>query len=74
MKLRTENVNIEHLSRLIVMQKLGEVDVYHDGETFRVVISYSNGDELVLEGEDLEEILEQLATEMSDKYGKVQRG
>ena len=72
--MRTENVNIEHLSRLIVMQKLGEVDVYHDGETFRVVISYSNGDELVLEGEDLEEILEQLATEMSDKYGKIQRG
>jgi len=72
--LRTENVNIEHLSRLIVMQKLGEVDVYHDGESFRVVISYSNGDELVLEGEDLEEILEQLATEMSDKYGKIQRG
>ncbi len=72
--MRTENVNIEHLSRLIVMQKLGEVDVYHDGESFRVVISYSNGDELVLEGEDLEEILEQLATEMSDKYGKIQRG
>ena len=72
--MQTENVNIEHLSRLIVMQKLGEVDVYHDGETFRVVISYSNGDELVLEGEDLEEILEQLATEMSDKYGKIQRG
>ncbi|MCL4447079.1 MAG: hypothetical protein M1556_00960 [Candidatus Thermoplasmatota archaeon] len=57
-----------------MMQKLGEVNVYHDGETFRVVISYSSGDELVLEGEDLEEILEQLATEMSDKYGKVQRG
>ncbi|MGC8562365.1 MAG: hypothetical protein ACP5UZ_02975 [Thermoplasmata archaeon] len=57
-----------------MMQKLGEVDVYHDGETFRVVISYSNGDELVLEGDDLEEILEQLATEMSDKYGKIQRG
>lgn len=56
------------------MQKLGEVDVYHDGEAFRVVISYSNGDELVLEGEDLEEILEQLATEMSDKYGKIRRG
>ena len=72
--MRTENVNIEHLSRLIVMQKLGEVDVYHDGESFRVVISYSNGDELVLEGEDLEEILEQLATELSDKYGKIQRG
>ncbi len=72
--MRTENVNIEHLSRLIVMQKLGEVDVYHDGESFRVVISYSNGDELVLEGENLEEILEQLATELSDKYGKIQRG
>ncbi|MEM4090177.1 MAG: hypothetical protein QXQ46_05430 [Thermoplasmatales archaeon] len=59
---------------MIVMQKLGEVDVYHDGETFRVLISYPNGDELVLEGDDLEEILEQLATELSDKYGKIQRG
>jgi|GEM_PF-925618 TfoX/Sxy family transcriptional regulator of competence genes len=56
------------------MQKLGEVNIYHDGETFKVVISYANGDELILEGEDLEETLEQLATEMSDKYGKIQRG
>ncbi|MEM0138865.1 MAG: hypothetical protein QW100_03990 [Thermoplasmatales archaeon] len=56
---------------MIAMQKLGEVDVYHDGETFRVLISYPNGDELVLEGDDLEDILEQLATELSDKYSKI---
>lgn len=56
------------------MQKIGEINVYHDGETFRLVISYASGDEIVLEGDDLEEILEQMATEMSDKYGKIQRG
>lgn len=56
------------------MDKLGEVNIYHDGESFRVVITYANGDELILEGEDLEEILEQLATEMSDKYSRIQRG
>ncbi|MGC8546091.1 MAG: hypothetical protein ACP5MU_00310 [Thermoplasmata archaeon] len=53
------------------MQKLAEVDVYHDGESFKVVITNPNGDELILEGDELEEILEQLATEMSDRFGKI---
>jgi hypothetical protein len=56
---------------LINMQKLAEVDVYHDGESFKVVITNPNGDELILEGDELEEILEQLATEMSDRFGKI---
>ncbi len=50
------------------MDKIAEVEIYSDGDLYRIVIRSTSGEEFPLEGEDLEELLEQLSTEMEERF------
>ncbi len=49
--------------------KLAEVEISKDGETYYVTITLASGEVITLENEDFEEVLEQVANDLQDRYG-----
>lgn len=48
--------------------KLAEVEISKEGETYYATITLSSGEVITLENEDFEEVLEQVANDLQDRY------
>ncbi|GGM75056.1 hypothetical protein GCM10007108_11240 [Thermogymnomonas acidicola] len=50
-------------------ENLAKVEISKDGEIYYAKIILPNGDVVTLENEDFEEVLEQIANDLQDRYG-----
>ncbi|HLH85630.1 MAG TPA: hypothetical protein VKU79_02055 [Thermoplasmataceae archaeon] len=50
--------------------KLAEVEISKDGEMYYAKIILPSGEVLTLENEDFEEVLEQVANDLQDRFGQ----
>jgi len=49
--------------------KLAEVEISKDGETYYARITLASGEVVSLENDDFEEVLEQVANDLQDRFG-----
>lgn len=50
-------------------EKLAEVEISKDGEMYYAKIVMPSGEVVTLENEDFEEVLEQIANDLQERYG-----
>ncbi len=51
------------------MDKMAEVEISKDGEVYFARITLPTGEVVTLENEDFEEVLEQVANDLQERYG-----
>ncbi len=49
-------------------EKLAEIEISKDGEVYYVRMTLPSGDMVTMENESFEEILEQIANDLEDRY------
>lgn len=50
-------------------EKMAEVEISKDGEMYYAKIVLPSGEVITLENEDFEEVLEQVANDLQDRFG-----
>ncbi len=66
----SEHILLESKSRIENMSdKLAEVEISKDGETYYARITLTSGEVVSLENDDFEEVLEQVANDLQDRFG-----
>jgi hypothetical protein len=56
------------MSEVIMSDMLAEVEITKDGEVYYAKITLPTGEVITLENEDFEEVLEQVANDLQDRF------
>ncbi|MEM0156000.1 MAG: hypothetical protein QW597_05305 [Thermoplasmataceae archaeon] len=56
------------MSEVIMSDMLAEVEISKDGEVYYAKITLPTGEVITLENEDFEEVLEQVANDLQDRF------
>ncbi len=63
-----EKDNILKIITLTMGDKLAEVEISKDGDIYYVKITLPNGEVVSMENESFEEVLEQIANDLQERY------
>ncbi len=52
-----------------MVERLADIEIVKDGDIYQARITLPSGDVVTVENEDFEEILEQIANDIQERYG-----